>query len=125
MTRKQKECGTKIAARIKQAGGIFPNDEFDSATSSGTDSSGVDKRYRSRKKVKSGAKIRKRPVIQTELWPHTIANKDDGEEVTSETIGLSKFLSCFTYIMTNCGRWEAKGRAALLHAVCSVFECLP
>ena len=27
--------------------------------------------------------------------------------------------------MVSCGKWEAKGRAALLHAVCLVFECLP
>ena len=35
-----------------------------------------------------GAKIRKRPVIKTELWPHIIANEDDGDEVTSEDIGM-------------------------------------
>ena len=126
MTKKQKEkCSMKVAARLKQAGGIFPEDEFDSSTTSGTDSSGGEKKHRSKRKVRSGAKIKKRPVIQTELWPHTIANEDDGEEVTSETIGLSKFLSCFTYIMVSCGKVEAKGRTALLHAVCSVFECLP
>ena len=126
MTKKQKEkCGRKVTARLKQAGGIFPDEEFETSSSSGTDSSMTDKKRRSRKKVRSGAKIKKRPVIRTELWPHTIANEDDGEEVTSETIGLSKFLSSFTYIMVNCGKWEAKGRAALLHAVCLVFECLP
>ena len=76
-------------------------------------------------KVKSGARIKKRPVVKTELWPHTIANEDDGEEVDSENISLAKFISCFTYIIVNCGRAESKGRAALLHAVSSVFECLP
>ena len=58
-------------------------------------------------------------------WIKTIANEDDGEEATSDTIGLAKFLSCFTYIMVSCERVESKGRAALLHAICLIFECLP
>ena len=91
------------------------------SSSTGTDSSEGVKKYRSRRKVKSGAKVKKRPVIKTELWPHTIANEDDGEEVTSETIGLAKFLSCFTYIMVSCEKAESKGRAALLHAICLIF----
>ena len=74
--------------------------------------------------MKSGAKIQKRPVIKTELWPHTIANEDDGENITSENINLSKFLSCFTYIVTCCGGVESRGRSALLHAVTTVLEYL-
>ena len=117
------DCNFKVAARLKQVGAIFP-EETDSSTS-GTDGSVIGNKNRRKSRVKSGAKIKKRPVVQTELWPHTIANEDDGEEVTSETIGLSKFLSCFTYIMISCGKVEAKGRAAFLHGVCAVFECLP
>ena len=127
LTKKEKKkCDEKVAARLKQAGALFPEDSFSSGSSS--DSSGTDseagRRHRKRK-VKSGAKIKKRPVVRTELWPHTIANEEDVEEVTSETIGLSKFLSCFSYIMLSCGKVEATGRAALLHAISSVLECLP
>ena len=57
---------------------------------------------RNRRKVRSGAKVKNRPVVQTELWPHTISNEEDGDEVDSKTIGLAKFLSCFTYIMMGC-----------------------
>ena len=127
MTKKQKKkCDEKVSARLKQAGALFPEDSFNSSSSS--DSSGTDseesRRHRIRK-VKSGAKIKKRPVVRTELWPHTIANEEDVEEVTSETIGLSKFLSCFSYIMLSCGKVESTGRAALLHAISNVLECLP
>ena len=90
-----------------------------------TESCEVRRRCKIRRKVKSGAKIKIRPVIRTELWPHTIANEDDSEEVTSEDIGLAKFLACFTYILTSCGRAESVGRALLLHAVTTVLECLP
>ena len=79
---------------------------------------------RLRQKVKSGAKIKKRPVVRTELWPHTIANEDDGDNVTSEDISLAKFFSCFTYIMMGCGGVEARGRSTLLHAVSMVLEYL-
>ena len=85
----------------------------------------VGRKVKHRHKVKSGAKVKQRPVVRTELWPHTIANEEDGEEVTSENIGLSRFLSCFTFIMTNCGRREAAGRAEFLHAITNVLECLP
>ena len=64
-------------------------------------------------------------MIKTLLWPHTIANEDDGEDLTSENIGLAKFISCFTYIMTTCRKTEAAGRAGLLHAVGAVLECQP
>ena len=85
----------------------------------------VIKKLGERGKVRSGQKIKKRPVIKAELWPHTIANEEEGEEVTSENIGLAKFISCFTDIMTDCGRAEASGRAELLHAVGMILECRP
>ena len=101
MTRKQRDlCNRKVAARLKGAGGTFPEDDFETSSSSGTDTDS-DSRSRSRRKcrhsrqVKSGAKIKKRPVIRTELWPHTIANEDDGEDLTCENISLAKFFSCF------------------------------
>ena len=123
MSKKHKDdCDKKLASKLKLAGACFPEDD---SSSSGTESSEGGSKSRARKKVKSGAKIKKRPVVRTELWPHTIANEDDGDEVTSEDIGLAKFLSCFTYIMVNCGKLEAAGRAELLHAVSSVLECLP
>ena len=124
MTKKKKvECDKKLSARLMQAGAYFPEDS-DSTSSTGTDSSGKGKKSKS-KKVKSGAKVKQRPVVKTELWPHTIANEDDGEEVSSDSIGLAKFFSCFTLIMKSCGKVEAAGRADLLHAVSSVLECLP
>ena len=104
-------------------GAVFPQDSFESSSSSGT----VSDMGKTRKKnqIKSGAKVRKRPVVQTELWPHTIANEDDGEEVDSETISLAKFFSCFSFIMINCSsRTESRGRTALLHAVSIVLEYL-
>ena len=129
--RQRKKCEDKLAARLKDAGAKFPEEESSSSSSisSGTDSdssrSRSSRRRRNRRKVKSGAKIKKRPVVRTELWPHTIANEEDIEEVTSETIGLPKFLSCFSFIMLSCGKTEAAGRASLLHALSMVFECLP
>ena len=56
-----------------------------------------------KKRVKSGAEIKKRPVVRTELWPHTIANEENGDkdEVNSENINLSEFLTCFQYIVVN------------------------
>ena len=124
MTRKQREdCNNKVSAKLKQIGATFPED--DSTSSSGTDSDYVKRSCHSRRKVRSGAKVKKRPVVKTELWPHTVANEDDGEEVDSETISLAKFFACFTYIMLNCGRAESAGRSALLHAVSTVLEYLP
>ena len=125
MSKKKKdECSKKLSSRLRQAGAYFPEDS-DSTTSTGTDSSGSGKKAKSKRKVKSGARVKKRPVVKTELWPHTIANEDDGDEVSCDNIGLAKFLSCFTFIMTSCGKAEAAGRAELLHAVSSVLECLP
>ena len=128
MTKKQKKaCDGRVSFQLKKAGAIFPGD--DGSTSGSSDSSGTDSgsssSRRRKRKVKSGSKIKKRPVLQTELWPHTIANEDDDEDCTSENISLSKFLSCFTFIMVRCSKAEKAGRSVLLHAICSVFECLP
>ena len=129
MSKKEREmCSNKVSSRMKQAGATYPMADFETSNSSGTDSSEVERKFRvrsRRRKVKSGAKVKIRPVIRTELWPHTIANEEDGEDVTSEDIGLAKFLSCFTCIMTSCGRVESAGRARLLNAISSVLECLP
>ena len=55
-----------------------------------------------------------------------LANEEEGGELTSDTIGLPQFLSCFTAIMIGCGsKVERAGRASLLNAVRSVYECLP
>ena len=123
--RKQDLVGSKLSVRLKEAGAMFPEESSETTESSGTESGSVKKKYRCRsRKVKSGAKIQKRPVVKTELWPHTIANEDDGEDITCENINLSKFLSCFTYIVTCCGGVESRGRSALLHAVTTVLEYL-
>ena len=130
MSKKQKKvCEQKVSGRIGQVGAVFPAEESSSSgsssSSSGTDSDSGSRRRR-RRKVKSGAKLIKRPVIRTELWPHTLANEEDGEELTSETIGLPKFLSCFSAIMIGCSRKvERVGRASLLNTFSSVYECLP
>ena len=118
----KRACEKKLAARLTAAGARFPIEDFEST---GTDSSSSDRdsRVKGRRKVKSGAKVKKRPVIRTELWPHTIANEDDGEDITSENIGLAKFLSCFTFIMNSCRGEEAAGRAVLLQAVSTVLDC--
>ena len=129
MSKKLKHaCEEKVSGRIKQAGAVFPVEESSSSgsSSSGTDDSDSGRRSRRSRKVKSGAKLIKRPVIRTELWPHTVANEEDGEELTCETIGLPKFLSCFSAIMIGCGsKAERAGRASLLNAFSSVYECLP
>lgn len=133
MSSKQKRKSKQIVKAImKKVGGSFPEEDYTGNCASGSSESGTDsetekKKSSSRRKVKSGAKVKKRPVIQTELWPHTIANEDDGLDVTSETISLSKFLSCFAFIMVSCDREkpESAGRTVLLYAVTSVLECLP
>lgn len=96
-----------------------------SSVSSGSDSE-VEKKCKRRRRVKSGAEVKQRPVVRTELWPHTISNEDDGENFTSEDISLTKFLTCFTLIITTTTcEIEAAGRALLLHAVSTVLEYLP
>ena len=67
-----------MAARLKQEGAHFPVEDS-SSTSSGTSSSESGRKTRRRGKVRSGQKIKKRPVIKTELWPHTIANEEEGD----------------------------------------------
>ena len=106
MSRKQKKlCESRVQSTLKKVGAIFPDDDVESSSTSGKDSSDTSS-CKHRKKVKSGAKIKKRPVIKTELWPHTVANEDDGEQVTCDNISLAKFMSCFTYIMATCGAAE-------------------
>ena len=125
MSKKQKSrYKQRVDAVLKHAGATFPEDDFESTTSSGTDSGSYRGKRSYRKKVKSGASIKKRPVIRTELWPHTIANEEDGEEVTCDNISLAKFFACFTCIMMDCKGLEAKGRTGLLHAVSLVLEAL-
>ena len=123
MSRKERDLvSKKVASKLKEVGAAFPDDDFTSSSSSGKESDSVKGSCKHSKKVKSGAKVKRRPVVKTMLWPHTIANEDDGVEVTSESISLSKFFSCFTYIMASCGGIEARGRSALLHAVSLVLE---
>ena len=122
--RKKKDCDKKVMRHLKQVGAAFPEDSDTTATS-GTESEYRSKRCRHKRQVKSGAEVKKRPVVRTELWPHTISNEEEGEDITSDSIGLAIFFSCFTLIMMECGKREAEGRTALLHAVSRVLECLP
>ena len=124
--RKKDQYFTKNPSKNKLARQSFSDESYSSSASSCFSWDLCDSRSkRSRKKVKSGARVKKRPVVKTELWPHTISNEEDGEEVDSETIGLAKFMSCFTYIMMECRSVESRGRAALLHAVSTVLVYLP
>ena len=123
--KKKEESRLRAAQRLQQAGGSFPVNESDSSSSAGSGNESDARTRKSRKKVKSGARVKQRSVIKTELWPHTIANEEDGEDHTSENIGLAKFLSCFTYIMVTCDGKEATGRPVLLHALTSMLEDLP
>ena len=102
-------------------------DDSGNRTSASSGSGGkARKKRKRRRRVKSGAKVKHRPVVRTELWPHTISNENEGENITSEDISLAKFLSCFSYIITtSSSEIEAAGRALLLHAVSTVLECLP
>ena len=125
MSRKKKrKCKERESALLRRAGAAFPDQDFAATSSSGTESDSGKSKCRHRRKVKSGASIKKRPVMRTELWPHTVANEEDGEEVSSDTISLAKFFSCFTCIMLDCGRAESQGRTALLHGVSLVLESL-
>ena len=127
----KKACDKTMSGRIREAGAVFPAEESSSSGSSysGTEDSDSDRsrrRRRSRRKVKSGAKLVRRSVKHTELWPHTVANEEQGEELTCDTIGLPQFLSCFSAIMISCdSKSEKAGRASLLNAFSSVYECLP
>ena len=125
---KASQCSGRVASILRGVGASFPEDDSDgssSSSSSGKESDATSRSKSRRKKVKSGAKIKKRPVIRTELWPHTIINEEDGGDVSSEDIILSKFLTGFTLIMASCGKVELLGRTALLRAVGMVLEVLP
>ena len=126
----KKEVNRKVANILKGVGGSFPPDgsEDSSSSSSGKESDGSrsSRRRRHRRKVKSGAKIKTRPVVKTELWPHTVSNENDGADVSSEDITLAKFSSSFTLIMTMCqDKVESVGRVVLLHAIFMILEHLP
>ena len=105
---------------------ISSAEESSNCGSSESSESDVIPQKQKRRKVKSGAVVKRRPVVKTELWPHTIANEEDGENITIEDISLTKFLSCYTNIMINCVKsTEVEGRTGLLHAVSTVLEYLP
>ena len=128
MSSQQKtECDSKVASIVGSVGGEFPDEgsESGSSSSSGKESD-ASKKPRRRRKIKSGAEIKKRPVIRTELWPHTVAYEEDGDDVSSEDITLARFCSCFTMIMNSseCGRSESEGRSSLLQAIFMVVEIL-
>ena len=97
-SKQKKLCEERVHATLKKVGAIFPEDDIESSSTAGKDSSDSGG-CRRRRKIKSGAKVVKRPVIKTELWPHTVANEDDGDQVTCENLSLAKFMSCFTFIM--------------------------
>ena len=122
--KKKNKCKKREAELLRKAGAMFPEEDYVATSSSGTDSDSVRKSCGHKKKVKSGAKMSKRPVVRTELWPHTVANEEDGEEVACDNINLAKFYSCFTYIMLECRGTELKGRTTLLHAISLVLESL-
>ena len=122
----KEESNLRTALRLEQAGATFPVEDDSNLSGSGMESdSRSSSGGRRKKKVKSGADIRIRPVIKTELWPHTVINEEDGENVTSNDILLSKFLEGYTQIMTSRRGIEAAGRSLLLHAISMVLGCLP
>ena len=121
--KKKSKCKRREAELLRKAGAVFPDDEF-SSSSSGTSTDNDKYACRRKKKVKSGAKVNKRPVVRTELWPHTIANEEDGEDIACDNISLANFFTCFTFIMQGCRRAEAQGRTRLLHAISLVLESL-
>ena len=124
MSKKQRDLSnSKSSRRLKEAGAVFPEDEFVSTNSSGEES--CVKRCSHSKSVKSGAKVKKRPVLRTELWPHTIANEEDGDDVDSESISLTKFFKCFSTILSECVGRQAEGRIVLQKAIFLVLEFLP
>ena len=125
MSKKQRDqASNRVDLRLSQAGATFPEDNYDAASSAGNESGSARESAKQLGQVRSGAKIKQRPVVRTELWPHTIAMEDDGEDVATDNISLAKFFSCFTYIMLECGRTEYQGRVFLLHAVSMVLECV-
>ena len=125
MSKKQRErSNDKASRRLRQTGSIFPEDNFRSTDSSGEEAC-VRKCSHNSNKIKSGANIKKRPVLRTELWPHTIANEDDGDDVDSESISLTRFFKCFSTILSECVGVQAEGRIMLQKAIFLVLEFLP
>ena len=58
MSRKQRNaCSSRVARRLKDVGATFPDDDFYTSTSSGTDSDVCNKKCSHRRQVKSGAKV--------------------------------------------------------------------
>ena len=121
--KKDKSYHSRNSPKKQSKGRDVSSEGYSEFSSSSGESSEVGRKHR-RRAVKSGARIKTRPVVKTELWPHTVSNEEYGGETTSQDIGLAIFLSCFTCIMVKCGKVESAGRALLLHAVCKVFECL-
>ena len=123
--RLKEECEQRTSQRLHQTGVSFPSDDDSIFSGSGMESEERSSTSgRRRKKVKSGADVRIRPVLKTELWPHTVANETDGEDVNSNDISFHKFLAGYTEIMSNCKGSEALGRPRLLHAISTVFGCM-
>ena len=125
---KKKVRRSKVSANGKKSDNVVFIDPSDSSDPESSDTgSDKGKRRRGSKKVKSGAKVKKRPVVRTELWPHTIANEEGVEdaEVTSDNISYSAFVKYFTKIIVKCEKAEeAMGRSVLLSAVSTVVQCL-
>ena len=122
MPRKLKEeSRLRAAYRLSQAGSTFPVEETSDCSGMESDVKSSDSVSR-RRKVKSGAEVKTRPVLRTELWPHTIANEEEGEGVTSESITLATFLQYFTLIITTTKGIESSGRSLLLHAITKVIK---
>ena len=122
----REESSRRAAQRLEESGAMFPAEEVQVSSASGMES---DERssssVRRRRKVKSGAEVKIRPVKKTELWPHTIANEQDGEDATCDNISLAKFLASATLIVTKTRGIESSGRSLLLHATMVVLGCLP
>ena len=126
MSKKQRDlCSSRVSATLRKTKSDFPSDDCDSTADSGKESCDGKSGCTHSSKVKSGAKIKRRPVVRTELWPHTLANEEDGVELDSENIGLSKFYEHFSAIIATCeSKSESRGRAALLKSISTVVGCL-
>ena len=128
--KKKKQRRSKGSSSGRKSAPRYPDNdpsESEDPESSEKESDG-DQCCKGRRKVKSGAEVKKRPVLKTELWPHTLANEEEGhgDEVTSDNIKLSTFNKYFTKIIIKTkDKTEAIGRTALLHAISSILECLP
>ena len=60
MSKKQQgHCKKREAALLKRAGAAFPDQDFETTTSSGTDTGSVTRKCSSRRKVKSGVSIKR------------------------------------------------------------------